>query len=65
VAYEEGRSLVAEPLAGFGEMGITHTERGLTWVEQWGAGHMAPQNTPSAAFRQLEFLLGRIDRLTL
>lgn len=51
VPYEEGRSLVAEPLAGFGEMSITHTERGLTWVEQWGAGHMAPENTPSAALR--------------
>ncbi|KAH7014580.1 carboxypeptidase cpdS [Microdochium trichocladiopsis] len=64
VPYEDGFTFVAEPLSGYGEMGITHSERGLTWVKQWGAGHMAPQNTPSAAFRQLEFLLGRIDRLT-
>ncbi|KXJ87241.1 carboxypeptidase cpdS [Microdochium bolleyi] len=64
VPFEAGMSLVADPLAGFGEMGITHSERDLTWVEQWGAGHVTPKDTPSAAFRQLEFLLGRINHLT-
>ncbi|KAH7014144.1 carboxypeptidase D [Microdochium trichocladiopsis] len=50
--------------AGAGEMGITHTERGLTWVENFGAGHLVPQFVPAASYRQLQFLLGRIDSLT-
>ncbi|KAH7032609.1 carboxypeptidase cpdS [Microdochium trichocladiopsis] len=53
-----------ETLAAAGEMGIVHTERGLTWVETYLCGHMVPQYQPSAAYRQLEFLLGRIDSLT-
>lgn len=44
-------------------MGITHTERGLTWVEVFMSGHMVPQYQPSAAYRQMEFLLGRIKSL--
>ncbi|KXJ87589.1 Alpha/Beta hydrolase protein [Microdochium bolleyi] len=50
--------------AGAGEMGITHTERGLTWVEVFRAGHSLPQFAPAAAYRQLQFLLGRVDSLT-
>lgn len=51
-------------MAASGVMGTTHTERGLTWVETRLSGHMVPQYQPSAAYRQLEFLLGRIDSLT-
>jgi carboxypeptidase D len=51
-------------LAGSGVMGVTHTERGLTWVEVFLSGHMVPQYQPSVAYRQLEYLLGRIDSLT-
>ncbi len=51
-------------LAGSGILGKTHTERGLTWVEVLLAGHMLPQNAPGAAYRHLEFLLGRIGSLT-
>ncbi|KAI4212200.1 MAG: hypothetical protein LQ351_005069 [Letrouitia transgressa] len=51
-------------LAGAGVFGTTHTERKLTWVEVALTGHMVPQYAPSAAYRQLEFLLGRIDSLT-
>lgn len=51
-------------IAAGGVMGTTHTERGLTWVEVALSGHMVPQYQPSAAYRQLEFLLGRIDSLT-
>ena len=51
-------------LAGAGVFGTTHTERGLTWVEVSLSGHMIPQYAPSAAYRQLEFLLGRIGSLT-
>lgn len=51
-------------LAGSGIFGKTHTERGLTWVEVNLAGHMLPQYAPGAAYRQLEFLLGRIGSLT-
>ncbi|KAF1994687.1 alpha/beta-hydrolase, partial [Amniculicola lignicola CBS 123094] len=47
-----------------GIMGTTHTERKLTYVSQRLSGHMVPQYQPSSAYRQLEFLLGRIDSLT-
>ncbi|KAJ5575360.1 hypothetical protein N7450_009259 [Penicillium hetheringtonii] len=51
--------------AGSGVMGRTRTERGLTFVEVALCGHMGlvPQYQPSAAFRHLEFLLGRVDSL--
>ncbi len=51
-------------LAGAGVFGTTHTERGLTWVYTSLSGHMIPQYAPSASYRQLEFLLGRIDSLS-
>nr|AQA29369.1 hypothetical protein 76 [Fulvia fulva] len=51
-------------LAGAGVAGTTHTERGLTFVTVNNAGHEIPQYTPGAAYRQLEFLLGRIPSLT-
>ncbi|KAK7727935.1 hypothetical protein SLS53_008033 [Cytospora paraplurivora] len=50
-------------LAAAGILGKTITERGLTWVTVELSGHMIPQYQPSAAFRQLEFLLGRVDSL--
>jgi carboxypeptidase D len=40
-----------------------HTERGLTFCTVELAGHMVPGYAPTAAYRQLEFLLGRIDNL--
>ncbi|KAL9628390.1 MAG: hypothetical protein Q9204_005915 [Flavoplaca sp. TL-2023a] len=61
VPYHEEVGL--STLAGAGVFGTTHTERGLTWVEVALTGHMVPQYAPSAAYRQLEFLLGRIDTL--
>ncbi|RMZ88721.1 hypothetical protein DV736_g4038, partial [Chaetothyriales sp. CBS 134916] len=51
-------------LAGAGVMGQTHTERGLTLVTIELSGHMVPQYAPSAAYRQVEFLLGRIPSLS-
>ncbi|KAF7333163.1 Carboxypeptidase cpdS [Mycena venus] len=51
-------------VAGGGYFGITHTERGLTFVTVDHAGHEIPQYVPGAGYRQLEFLLGRIDSLT-
>ncbi|CAK3949879.1 hypothetical protein DOTSEDRAFT_70394 [Lecanosticta acicola] len=50
-------------LAGAGVFGQWHTERGLTFATVDLSGHMVPQYAPSAAYRQLEFLLGRIDNL--
>lgn len=79
VPYATGTSV--ETLAGAGQFGNWHTERGLTYVstcerhipstdQSWISdfdsglsGHMIPQYAPSAAYRQLEFLLGRIDNL--
>ncbi|CZT11459.1 related to SERINE-TYPE CARBOXYPEPTIDASE F PRECURSOR [Rhynchosporium graminicola] len=49
--------------AGSGLQGVTHTERGLTFVTVNLAGHYIAQHTPGVAYRQLEFLLGRISSL--
>jgi carboxypeptidase D len=49
--------------AGAGLQGTWHTERGLTFVTVPLAGHEIPQYTPGAAYRMLEFLLGRIENL--
>lgn len=62
VPYHDDTSL--STLAGAGVFGTTHTERGLTWVQVSLSGHMVPQFAPSAAYRQVEFLLGRIGSLT-
>ncbi|CAK7272610.1 hypothetical protein SEPCBS57363_005216 [Sporothrix epigloea] len=51
-------------MAGSGVMGTVHTERGLTYVGVALSGHMIPQYAPSAAYRHLEFLLGRISSLS-
>jgi carboxypeptidase D len=51
-------------VSGAGALGVTATERGLTWVEVFTSGHMIPQYAPSAAFRMLEFLLGRVADLS-
>ncbi len=51
-------------LAGAGVFGTAHTERGLTYVGVDLSGHMIPQYAPSAAYRHLEFLLGRVDSLS-
>jgi carboxypeptidase D len=51
-------------LAASGVLGTTHTERGLTWVSVDLSGHMIPQYAPSAAYRHLEFLLGRVESLS-
>lgn len=50
-------------LAAAGVFGTAHTERGLTYVGVDLSGHMIPQYAPSAAFRHLEFLLGRVASL--
>jgi carboxypeptidase D len=52
-------------LAGAGLQGTWHTERGLTWVTVPLAGHEIPQYTPGVAYRELEFLLGRIGNLSV
>lgn len=53
-----------ESMSASGVMGITHTERKLTWVYQSLSGHMVPQYQPSSGYRQLEFLLGRVEDLS-
>lgn len=50
-------------LSASGVMGTWHTERKLTFLEQSLSGHMVPQYQPSSAYRQLEFLLGRVESL--
>ena len=50
-------------IAGAGIMGSYHTERKLTVVTVDLSGHMIPQYAPSASYRTIEFLLGRIPSL--
>ncbi|KAL4893093.1 carboxypeptidase 4 [Aspergillus ambiguus] len=50
--------------AGAGHLGTAHTERGLTFTTVYVAGHQIPRYAPGAAYRQLEFLLGRIHSLS-
>jgi carboxypeptidase D len=61
VPYHDDASL--STLAASGVMGTSHTERGLTYVGVDLSGHMVPQYQPTAAFRQLEFLLGRVKSM--
>lgn len=51
-------------IAGAGVFGTAHTERGLTYVGVSLSGHMVPQFAPTAAFRHLEYLLGRVKSLS-
>ena len=44
-----------------GIVGIQHYERGLMWVETYQSGHMQPEFQPRAAYRHLEWVLGRVD----
>jgi len=62
VPYHDDPSL--STLAAAGVMGTTHSERGLTYVGVDLSGHMVPQYQPTAAFRQLEVLLGRAQGLS-
>lgn len=62
VPYHEDLSKTS--LSAKGVMGKFHTERKLTYVQQALSGHMVPQYQPSSAYRQLEFLLGRIESLS-
>ncbi|KAH9845151.1 carboxypeptidase cpdS-like [Teratosphaeria destructans] len=64
VEYQPSPAPSVSQIAGAGYLGITHTERGLTFVTVDHAGHEIPQYVPGAAYRQLEFLLGRIPSLT-
>ncbi|KAJ9134685.1 Carboxypeptidase [Coniochaeta hoffmannii] len=62
VPYHEDESL--STVAAAGVFGTAHTERGLTYVGVDLSGHMVPQYAPSAAYRHLEFLLGRVSSLS-
>lgn len=61
---EESDPTALSTMAAAGVLGVAHTERGLTYVSVDISGHMIPQYAPSAAFRQLEFLLGRVANLS-
>ncbi|KAF9630151.1 hypothetical protein BFW01_g332 [Lasiodiplodia theobromae] len=50
--------------AGAGVLGRWVSERGMTFCTVELSGHEVPAYQPAAAFRQLEFLLGRIDDLS-
>ncbi|KAF9869308.1 carboxypeptidase [Colletotrichum karsti] len=48
-------------LAGAGELGSWHAERGLTYFETPMSGHFIGRDAPSMSFRALEVLLGRVE----
>ncbi|SMQ51267.1 unnamed protein product [Zymoseptoria tritici ST99CH_3D7] len=50
-------------VSGAGVQGGYVSERGLTFIGVNQAGHEGPEYAPSASYRQLEFLLGRISSL--
>ncbi|KAL8410010.1 hypothetical protein RB594_008197 [Gaeumannomyces avenae] len=58
------REISVESYSASGVLGVTHKERGLTYVGIEMAGHMVPQFQPAAAFRHLEVLLGRVPDLS-
>jgi carboxypeptidase D len=55
---------VAGSIAGAGIFGGWVTERGLTFCSVDMSGHEIPEYQPSAAYRHVEFLLGRIANLS-
>ncbi|KAH8757269.1 carboxypeptidase 4 [Diaporthe sp. PMI_573] len=64
---EPTQTFIVPPAAGnaslngqAGEMGTWGYERGVVFVDVAGAGHELPEYNPSAAFRLLEVLLGRV-----
>lgn len=48
-------------MAAGGVFGSLVSERGLTYVAVDLAGHMVPQYAPSAAYRHVEYMLGRVN----
>ena len=50
--------------AGAGVFGSWWEERGFTLCTVDLSGHMIPQYAPAAAYRQLEYLLGRVGSLS-
>ncbi|KAE8352258.1 Alpha/Beta hydrolase protein [Aspergillus coremiiformis] len=48
---------------GQGIMGVQHYERGLMWAETYQSGHMQPQYQPRVAYRHLQWVLGRVEKL--
>ncbi|KAL3444712.1 Alpha/Beta hydrolase protein [Aspergillus insuetus] len=46
-----------------GTMGVQHFERGLMWAETYQSGHMQPEYQPRVAYRHLEWVLGRVEKL--
>ncbi|KAI0017048.1 Alpha/Beta hydrolase protein [Xylariomycetidae sp. FL0641] len=61
--YAEADMTTLATVAAAGVLGSFVSERGFTYVGVNLSGHMIPQYAPSAAFRQLELLLGRVAAL--
>ena len=52
---------VPETFSGLGQLGKTHTERGLTYILLQRSGHFVPTDAPGGFYKAVEFLLGRRD----
>lgn len=62
-AIENGDDDVANWVGG-SVQGTVHTERGFTHTTVKTSGHMVPQYASAAAFRHLEFVLGRVSSMS-
>lgn len=47
-----------------GQRGTYHSERGLTFIEYFYAGHMVPQDDRPAGFKTTKYLIGQIKKLS-
>ncbi|OHW92254.1 serine carboxypeptidase [Colletotrichum incanum] len=61
IPYHSNTNLGAA--AGAGDLGVWHSERGLTYFETPMSGHFIGRDAPSISFRALEVLLGKVDNL--
>ncbi|PVH89092.1 alpha/beta-hydrolase [Cadophora sp. DSE1049] len=52
---------VPETYSALGQVGKTHTERGLTYIVLQRSGHFVPTDVPGGFYKAVEFLLGRRD----
>ncbi|EPS45522.1 hypothetical protein H072_450 [Dactylellina haptotyla CBS 200.50] len=62
---ERPSSKFVVPYDGQGDMGVWREERGLTYIEIKASGHMVPGYQPGAAFRHLEYLLGKVKDMSV
>lgn len=54
-----------ELIVGGEKKGLVQTERGLTFLQATGSGHMIPQDQPATAYKMQQYLLGQVSEADL